>query len=114
MWPDLSEGFLVAHKDTRLSCARGRPGAHPRSRSGVEVLGTAVQILGGPQGEGSAGDAGFEAGPGGPREGPRRQPPFSPPTPRVQVGWPQSLTPSLPWTFCGSDCTKRSRRPAAR
>lgn len=43
-----------------------------------------------------------------------RPPPFSPPTPRLQVGWPQSPTPSLPWTFCGSDCTKRSRRPGAR
>lgn len=40
--------------------------------------------------------------------------PFQPSDSFLQVAWPQSLSPSLPWMFCGNGCMKRYGRPGAR
>lgn len=66
MWLDLSEDFLITHKDTRMSCAGGRPGGPilvPEAE--CKLLELQCRSSRGQQGEGSAGDSGFEAGPGG-------------------------------------------------
>lgn len=64
MWLDLSEDFLITHKDTRMSCAGGRPGGPilvPEAE--CKLLELQCRSSRGQQGEGSAGDSGFEAGP---------------------------------------------------
>lgn len=66
MWLALSEDFLITHKDTRMSCAGGRPGGPilvPEAE--CKLLELQCRSSRGQQGEGSAGDSGFEAGRGG-------------------------------------------------
>lgn len=66
MWLALSEDFLITHKDTRMSCAGGRPGGPILIPEGeCKLLELQCRSSRGQQGEGSAGDSGFEAGPGG-------------------------------------------------